>query len=172
VITLEKFEEEDFDRFISWIESEEELIQFAGPIFGFPLTRGQLLTYNAQSNRQAFRVRLNSTGQIIGHCELNFQNKLPRLSRILIGDKELRNKGLGRQIVRHMLDVIFSDPTVENADLSVFNWNQNAIASYKKVGFIINEGIETQMTVGTKTWIAVNMIINKQDYLKNKPAIK
>jgi RimJ/RimL family protein N-acetyltransferase len=165
MIELDNFLEEDFDRFISWIESEEDLVQFAGSIFNFPLTHEQLLFYINSSVRKVFKVRLKSTVEVIGHCELNFQNSIPRLSRILIGNKELRNKGIGAEIVRKMLDILFSTTSFEKADLSVFNWNKIAISSYKKVGFKINEGLETQMTVGTKTWTALNMIITKQDYL-------
>jgi len=164
MIELEPFLEEDFDRFISWIESEEQLIQFAGPIFSYPLSRDQLTAYIGSDKRRVYRVRLISSGDIIGHCELNFQNSIPRLSRILIGLKQLRNKGIGRHIVTQLLNNIFSSTEFDRVDLSVFDWNLNAIASYSKVGFQINKGLETSMVVGDKTWSAYNMVISKEDY--------
>jgi hypothetical protein len=45
MIELQNFGEEDFDRLISWIKDEDEMIQFAGPAFTYPLTREQLLKY-------------------------------------------------------------------------------------------------------------------------------
>jgi RimJ/RimL family protein N-acetyltransferase len=168
MIELQNFLEEDFDRLISWIKNEEEMVQFAGPIFIYPVTHEQLRAYNSQSVKQAFKVILSSTGEIIGHCELNFQNPIPRLSRILIGDKFFRNKGFGKAIVRKMLNRVFMTTDFEHVDLSVFDWNKNAIASYRSVGFTINEGFETQMEVNGKIWTAFNMIISKQDYYKNK----
>jgi len=167
MITFEAFLEEDFDRLISWIKSEEELIQFAGSIFRFPLTREQLTVYLNNITRQVFKIKLIATNEIIGHCELNFQNASPRLSRILIGDANNRNKGLGKAIVKEMLDKLFFNPQFNEADLNVFDWNSNAIASYKKSGFVINTGHDSQMIVNEKKWNAVNMTISKKDFIAN-----
>ena len=45
MIELKPFTENDFPIFKSWIHSEEELFQFAGPIFTYPLTDEQLTKY-------------------------------------------------------------------------------------------------------------------------------
>jgi len=164
MIELLAFEEDDFDRFIGWIKNEQELVQFAGPLFTYPLTRDQLLNYITDTTRKAFKVRLISTSEIIGHCELNLQKTIPRLSRILIGDPAFRNKGLGREIVRSLLNHIFSATDFEVADLNVFSWNLNAIGSYKSVGFEFNPGARTLVEVDGETWVAENMIISKQQY--------
>ncbi len=44
-IRIEKFSETDFDTLLSWVKDEKELIQFAGPIFSFPLTKEQLIKH-------------------------------------------------------------------------------------------------------------------------------
>lgn len=88
MIELEKFTEADFDRFISWVTNEKELIQFAGFLFQYPLSHHQLRCYLNESKKVPYRVRQIDTGRIIGHCELNFENEVPRLSRILIGEKQ------------------------------------------------------------------------------------
>jgi len=165
MIELLAFEEEDFDRFTGWIKNEQEMVQFAGPIFTYPLTRNQLSNYITDTTRMAFKVRLISTSEIIGHCELNLQNEIPRLSRILIGDPAFRNKGLGREIVRSLLNHIFSATDFEVADLNVFSWNQNAIASYKSDSFEFNPEVSTSVEVDGETWVAANMIISKERYL-------
>jgi RimJ/RimL family protein N-acetyltransferase len=167
MIELNTFLDSDFERLISWIENEEELIQFAGPIFQYPLTYEQLRLYINKNTRKAFKVCMLSTGEIIGHCELNFQNAIPRLSRILIGNKQHRNKGIGKQIVESMLNIVFSTTDFDYVDLNVFDWNANAIASYKNVGFKVNEGFETTMTVGKDTWKAFNMVIGREEYLSH-----
>jgi len=46
------------------------------------------------------------SGEIIGHCELNFLNEYPRLSRILIGNKQNRGLGYGAKIIQLMVDAI------------------------------------------------------------------
>jgi RimJ/RimL family protein N-acetyltransferase len=78
------------------IENFSELIQFAGTIFSFPLTKEQLRNYLADSKRYTFKIIHNDTNTTIGHCEaykMDEQNS--RLCRILIGDKTFHGKGYG-----------------------------------------------------------------------------
>lgn len=164
MISLEKFTEKDFDRFIGWINCEEELIQFAGPLFRYPLSSDQLYDYLNQKKKVPYRVKLNETQQIIGHCELNYENKTPRLSRILIGDKDLRNKGVGKNILHTMINIVFTTTEFDSIDLSVFNWNLNAINCYKKIGFVIRPELETSMIVNGQCWKAHNMILTRSNY--------
>ena len=165
MITLSPFQRNDFERFKSWIKSQDELFQFAGPIFTYPLTDEQLTTYITDSRRIAFKVVLSETTEVIGHCELNFENVLPRLSRILIADINMRGKGLGKLIVNNMLEELFFKRNFESADLNVFDWNKNAIRCYEQVGFKINLDIVKSQMNGEDTWIAFNMVITKEDWL-------
>ena len=73
MITLLPFEETDFDRFKSWIKSPEELLQFAGPYFTFPVTDEQLKKYIADLKRRPYKIISTETNNVIGHCELNFE---------------------------------------------------------------------------------------------------
>ncbi len=45
MIILQKFTSSDFELLKSWVKTEEELIQFAGTIFTFPLSDEQLKQY-------------------------------------------------------------------------------------------------------------------------------
>ena len=112
MIELKPFTENDFEVFKSWIHSEEELFQFAGPIFSYPLTDNQLRDYLKMTDKKPLKVVLRSTNQTIGHCELNFQNGKNRLSRILVGNKVLRGQKIGEQIVIKMVDLLFKDSNV------------------------------------------------------------
>jgi RimJ/RimL family protein N-acetyltransferase len=164
MIQLEKFTRGDFDRFISWIDSEEELVQFAGPLFTYPLSQRQLELYLTQQKKSPYRIKLIETNEIIGHCELNFENKVPRLSRILIGEKSLRNKGIGTYVVHEMIALIFSTTIHTAIDLNVFDWNNNAITCYEKIGFKIRPELRSSMLVSGKNWYALNMILSRDDY--------
>jgi RimJ/RimL family protein N-acetyltransferase len=166
MILLEKFTNDDFDRLISWIDNEEELIQFAGPLFNYPLSHQQLNNYLIQQKKSPYRIRLIETGEIIGRCELNFENELPRLSRILIGEKHLRNNGIGKLVLYQMIDLLFTTTTTTHkaVDLSVFDWNHNAIACYKKIGFTIRPELKSSMLVSGKNWNAFNMILSRDNY--------
>jgi len=161
MIELKPFTELDFETFKSWIHTEEELFQFAGPIFSFPLTNKQLLDYIKMTDKKPLKVILKSTNQTIGHCEINFQNGVNRLSRILIGDKSLRGKKIGEQIVKQMATILFEDPSINEVDLNVFDWNKAALKCYENVGFRINPDQTNKMIVNGKIWTTLNMILKR-----------
>lgn len=161
IITLKKFTESDFETLKSWIHNEEDLVQFSGPIFTYPLTDSQLKSYCKMQDKQPFKVVLSSTNETIGHCELNFENEFPRLSRILIGNPNLRGQKIGEKLVKKMADMLFIDKSVKKIDLNVYEWNTAAIHCYKKVGFYINENQKSEKIVNKKVWVTLNMILDR-----------
>lgn len=162
MIKLQPFTENDFDLFKSWIDNEEELFQFAGPIFSYPLTDEQLTGYIKMTDKKPLKVVLNSTQETIGHCELNHENGNNRLSRILIGKKELRGQKIGEQVVRKMVELLFQNPKINEVDLNVFDWNKGAIKCYKKAGFRINPKATTTHTKHGNVWTAINMVLTRK----------
>ena len=114
-IRLEKFGREHYAGLIAWVDSEEALMQFAGPLLKFPLTAEQLDISLSDKNRLAFRVVDNQTKQGIGHAEIYLSQNSAKIGRILIGDKKHRGKGMGQQIVALLLDFSFT-----NFNISLF----------------------------------------------------
>ena len=57
MVTLDKFTNTDFASLKQWIKSEEELIQFAGTIFNYPLTDSQLENYLKQKDLEPFKIK-------------------------------------------------------------------------------------------------------------------
>lgn len=168
MIILESFEKIDFDDLISWVNNEEILMQFAGPIFTFPLTTLQLDEYLNDKNRLAFRIIDSSVKANIGHAEIYLPNETTAiLCRIIIGNPAHRGQGIGQQIVNELLKICFIDLDVEKAELNVFDWNTGAIKCYEKVGFSTNvDKIKIRELKG-KVWKALNMSINKTDWTGN-----
>ena len=82
MVELLEFSEDNFDLFKSLIIDKEQLFQFAGSIFSYPVTNEQLLKYIQMTDRKPFKVVLNSTNETIGHCEMNFENGTPRDLRV------------------------------------------------------------------------------------------
>lgn len=161
MIELQEFTPLDFDTFISWINNEKELFQFAGPIFTFPLTRDQLENYLKMDDLVPFKVVWTETNEVIGHCELNYQKGHHRLSRILIGNKSFRGQKIGEQIVFKMAEKFFEDPEVDQVDLNVFDWNLAAIKCYENAGFKINPFYIRTMRVTGDTWVRLNMDLTR-----------
>jgi RimJ/RimL family protein N-acetyltransferase len=161
MIKLEPFTKIDFNRLISWIDSEEDLIQFAGPGFTFPLTENLLDKYLENQNTNAFKVFETISNQTIGHCEIYLTETSAKLCRILIGEKSFRGKGFGLEIVRLMLEKSFNDFNCSLVELNVYDWNIGAIKCYGKAGFVINPEKSKTIEVNNKSWTSINMFIKK-----------
>ena len=73
MIHFQPFNSTDFERLKNWLISEKELIQFAGPLFTFPLTNEQLEKYSSSDKRKIYTICLDETNEVIGHCEFNFE---------------------------------------------------------------------------------------------------
>lgn len=165
MIRLEKFDKSDFDRMINWIDSEESMIQFSGPIFNYPITHEQLDKYIKADSRLVYKIINTDSGEIIGHAEVNNidnKNKCARICRILIGDKQNRNKGFGKAIIKELIRIGFSDLQLHRLDLGVFDFNHQAIKCYKDCGFEIEGLLKDTTKMGNEYWSIYNMsIINK-----------
>ncbi len=60
---------------------------------------------------------------------------------------------------------MFYSTEFSSVDLSVFDWNLNAISCYQKLGFIICPERRTFMTVNGEVWKAHNMILMKDHFV-------
>ena len=139
MLKLEPFTPNDFSRLVRWVDTKRELVQFAGDLFTYPLSKDQLDAYLSQEKLVAKKIIHIESGEVIGHCELNFLNENPRLSRILIGNKQNRGLGYGAKIIRLMIDAIQKEIPSKQVELRVFGYNTNAIKLYEKEGFVIQE---------------------------------
>lgn len=164
MIELKPFTENDFETFKSWVNSVEELFQFAGPLFSFPVTDDQLLNYIRMSDKKPYKVILKATNETVGHCELNYENGNHRLSRILVGNKALRGQKIGEHIVREMVALFFQDNTITEVDLNVFDWNKGAIKCYENVGFQIRHELTDKLDVNGAVWTRLNMVLTRGKY--------
>ena len=170
MIQLEPFTKNDFAQLIAWVDTEEQLMQFAGPLLHFPLRAAQLEIYIKEKRRYAFKVVHLSTNNNIGHAEIYLSNKnVASLCRILIGDPALRGKGYGYQVLKQLLTISFTQLNVQKAMLNVFDWNTSAIRCYEKAGFSIDETNTQQREVNGKKWTAMNMTLNKSLWLNRTP---
>ena len=168
MVYLERFSNEDFKRFISWIDNESFMYQFAGPIFTFPLTVDQLEDYISDKNRIVFRVVNQTTKKVIGHGEINridSKNKNARLCRILIADENNRNKGFGAMIIDELLKIGFGELGLHRIDLGVFEFNKSAINCYEKCGFKIEGLFRVSFVIDNEFKSVYNMSILREEWV-------
>lgn len=165
MIQLEQFGKDDYATLISWVDNAAALMQFAGPAFVFPLTEEQLNVSLADPCRYAFKVMADKI--MIGHAELYTTAQSVYLGRILIGDPQIRGQGIGRQIVTLLLSYAFTKLDKPVAQLNVFDWNKAAIRCYENAGFTINREQRVERIVDGQTWVALNMVLSKTDWLQS-----
>lgn len=172
MIRLEKFTEDDFEQFISWMDTEMFMYQFSGASFTFPVTVEQLNEYIANKSRRIFRVVDAVTNKTIGHGDISnidLKNKSARLCRILIADVQDRSKGYGKQLMQALLEICFEELKLHRVDLGVFEFNKAGIRCYQNCGFRIEGTFRESFAIENKFYSVHNMSILDREYANINP---
>ena len=170
MVHLEKFDQHGYDLLLSWADSAESLMQFAGPGFTYPLTRQQLDKSLSDENRLAFKLVGTGSQKMIGYAEIYLTSESAYLGRILIGNPLDRGKGLGSQLVTLLVTYAFTVLAQAKVQLNVFEWNTGAIRCYEKAGFKWNLEKKAERAINGKTWTSVNMSLDREDWERMQPA--
>jgi len=96
------------------------------------------------SNEKIFGIvsrEYNSLIGIIGLKNIDFINRNAELY-IYIGETQYQSRGLGTDAVKTLVDFSFSQLNLHRIYLNVFDYNENAIKVYERVGFVV-EGVLT-----------------------------
>ncbi|PRB87191.1 GNAT family N-acetyltransferase [Chryseobacterium culicis] len=163
MITLLPFTIQDAPQLISKIKDERMLLQFAGPVYRFPLTEEQLETDLTDEKRTLFKIS-DDDGNTIGHAQIFLKEKTFLLGRILIWDENNRGKGYGKKVMMELLKYGFSHFDKETAELNVYDWNTGAIECYRKVGFDFDPEVKSEARIDKETWVSLNMKIHKNTF--------
>ncbi len=78
-------------------------------------------------------------GTVIGKCgtgHIDWKNSCATIW-VFIGKDENRGKGYGTEALTLFVDFIFQEMNMNRIQLLVFGFNDRAIASYKKIGFVV-----------------------------------
>lgn len=175
-IKLEKFSCEEIPQLISWIPNKEFLLQWAGPSYTLELLERQLkndinIMQEENSSGLMFSAKLIESNETVGHIQLlgiDRINMSARIGRVLVGGLENRNKGIGLQMINAILDIAFNKLNLHRVDLGVFDFNESAIACYKKAGFIIEGSFRECRKTNGQYWSLLNMSILEDEYRNYK----
>lgn len=105
------------------------LLQWAGPVFTFPLDAVQLERYfqaseGSQPLRRIYKAVDAPTSSVVGHIELDridLQNRSATVSRVLVGESAAHGKAPGAQMVRRILEVGFGDEYWSEYPMSILD---------------------------------------------------
>ena len=97
----------------------------------------QFIEDNVKNGNYQFAIIRKSDDTLIGNCGFNALDTINDrgLVGIFIGDEENRSKGYGTEALKLLISYGFNYLNLYNIMLSVFSFNERAIACYKKVGF-------------------------------------
>lgn len=165
MIYLKPFDKTYFEVLKSWVGNADELLLFSGPtLFRFPLTDEQLDTYIADPARRVYAVMDNYTNEPLGMGEIfRVDAETVRLCRILLGVKQRRGGGIGRQITQSLVDIAFSEPQIRQIELYVYDFNTPAIACYGHCGFRIDPDVAGPPS-GRAGWNNLRMYLDRSGY--------
>lgn len=162
LLHLPPFTIHDFKYLNDWIQTEHELIQFAGTFFSFPLTIEQVEHYLSDPKRSVFKVVMDALAPPIGMAELSdFSQDTCKIARVLIASPTVRGQGIGTQLIQQLVDKAFEQPHKQFIILNVYDWNLAAIQCYSKVGFKPTNRAPTVVHVQGVPWKAIQMRLQR-----------
>lgn len=174
MIRLKSLEKEDLFKFIEWStnKSAEDLLQWAGPIYDYPLTLAQVENYFSQaeksnSNIFIYKILFVDTNEIIGTIELREIDKeqsIGKVCRFLVGEDKMRGKGIGKKALNEVLRIAFEDMKFQKIVLSVFDFNHSAIRCYENIGFKKEKLMKNVRKSLNGYWNSYEMGISKFDW--------
>ena len=176
MIELKYFTEGDIPQLINWIDSPKFLLQWSGTGFTYPLTHQQLIKYLGEANKedseiQAFKVVHVESSKVIGHISLgsiNLHNRNARMCRVLIGDEEMKGKGLAPIMVNKLLNIAFVKFGLHKVSLAVYDFNTTALKLYEKMGFRKEGLIREASRIGDDYWSYYEMSILNREWSGNR----
>ena len=177
MIRLELIKKEDLNKIVEWNrnKSADDLLQWAGPLYQYPLTLSQIERYFLDEESKEvvdtyiYKIVSISTRDIIGTVELrevDQENKVARVCRFLIGEEKERGNGIGALALKEILRIGFEDKSFEKITLGVFDFNKCAVKCYEKVGFTIEKLLKDARKAKDGYWSLYEMSISKSQWIK------
>lgn len=120
----------------------------------------------AMQDTYNFSIEDLETGLYIGGCGINkidWKNRVATVG-IYIGDKDFRGRGYGTEAMGLLINFIFSQMNINRIQLSVFSFNERAIRSYKKNGFIEEGRLKQSIFRNGRYYDEIIMGILREDY--------
>lgn len=150
-LILREFDRSDISALLSWVTSEREMIEWAGPVFSYPLDQIQLHNHHNQSG--LYPLLMVSGAEPVGYIELVEQQQgKVRICRVIVGNPTYRGRGLGKQLVTLAIDYARQNLHADSLNLGVFAHNQVALHCYLSLGFTVEEATPKTYQYKQETW--------------------
>jgi RimJ/RimL family protein N-acetyltransferase len=147
---------DDLHAFVRWYQ-DTDFTRFLDSAPAIPKSESKLSRWLDDEERSRasylFAIRTLDTDAIIGFVQIDgiMQNHASAWIAIGIGEVGYRGRGYGYEAMTLALQFAFDEVNLHRVQLTVFSYNDNAIALYEKLGFQ-REGIfrEALLRDGTR----------------------
>lgn len=148
-ISLAPIKKEYIESFLKWF-NDPEITQYL--VIYRPMTRMEEEDWleNLKNRKDTIHFSIvipseDGSEKLIGNCgihNIDWKNRVAEVG-IVIGEKEYQNKGFGTEAIELLLEYGFNTVNLNRIELYTYEFNERALNSYKKVGFI-EEGRKRQ----------------------------
>ncbi|MCE1252564.1 MAG: GNAT family N-acetyltransferase [Anaerolineae bacterium] len=152
----------------TWFPTQASVVQWGGPKLYYPLDIEQmevmLLEGLGHPPARLCWMAL-ADGLIVGHAQLAFDwtNGNAVIGRVAIAPEQ-RGKGYAIPMLRLIMAEAFNHRVIQRLELNVFTFNQAAIHTYQRLGFI-HEGTRRSATlVDNERWDVSTMSVLRNEY--------
>ncbi len=159
---------EDAEKYTEWLNdfNTTDYLGRSGKIMTLEAEKEYLV--NHIKAEASFNIVTLKDDKLIGAVSLENIDHLIRKATlgIFIGDKEEREKGYGTEAINLILDYGFNYLNLNNIKLDVIEFNERAIACYKKCGFKDAGRRRKSEFVDGKYYDRISMDILKEEFTK------
>ncbi len=153
--------------------SAKDLLLWAGPVFRHPLTEQQVRDYlSSKGSNELYSIEVD--GRSVGIIELGSINQLhrnARISKVLIGDKQYRGRGVASKAIQEILKIGFQKKRLHKVSLGVLSGNTPALRCYYRNGFV-QEGVSReQRSVDGQWYDLIEMGLMARDWFASHSAV-
>ncbi len=131
-------------------------------------------TNSAMNDTYTFAIEALDSGEYIGGCgahEIDWKNSKATVG-IMIGSKKYLSRGYGTDAMKVLINFIFNEMNINKISLNVYAFNERAVKSYKKCGFIVEGVLRQEIFKNGNYHDELRMALLRGDWMSALTAIR
>jgi len=168
LVRLRALEPSDAERLYRWI-NDREVTHYLMARYPYSLEFEKDWLASAAKGNDFGEVRLaieTKDGVHIGNCGLHRGRPEDRHAElgIMIGDKDYQSNGYGTDAVMTLVRFAFDQMNLNKVSLGVFEFNERALAVYRKCGFVEEGRAREEYFQDGRYWDIVRMGVLRREF--------
>lgn len=169
-VRLREYKKEDVQQAQKYI-NDPEVKRLLHPGIPYPYTYEDELKWfeslSATKDTYTFAIETLIDKKYIGGCGVNkidWKNSVAEVG-IFIGDKSYWGRGYGTDAMKVLVGFVFQQMNINKIKLNVYSFNERAIKSYLKCGFVKEGILRQEIYKDGKYYDAIIMGMLKEEYV-------